>query len=247
MVVCGSDIGDRSRMQSITDVLDGFSEACLVRGEALDLYQAVPDGVLDAVVTDPPYCNTGDSASVMKTSGKGFSLPKETQFFEAWIREHLTLWSRLLKPDGVVWLTVDWRGAMALDAAAARLGFREPKVGVWDRGGLGLGYALRSTYECFAVVPMSAWEPLRRDVPDVWRHPWSPAHRKHGHSAEKPVPLIRQALSVFTRPGALVLDPFAGSGTTGKACAEEGRRFIGFEREDVFVERALSRLDLHTR
>lgn len=209
---------------------------------ALDFLRALPEHSIDAIITDPPYCSTGDAASIMRTGSGGLTLPRETQFFEAWLREHLREWVRALRPDGVAWFTIDWRGAMALDTACSRLGLRPPKVGVWDRGGLGMGHALRSTYECFAVVTMRDWQPLRRDVPDVWRVKWTPANRKSGHSAEKPVELIAMALETFTRPGALVLDPFAGSGTTGVACLAAGRRFCGIEQDDRFAAIARQRI-----
>mgnify|MGYP000119592822 CR=1 FL=1 len=215
----------------------------LHEADALDFVRGLPDACVDAVITDPPYASTGDAASIMRTSAGAFSVPRETQFYEAWLREQLREWVRVLRPTGVVWMTIDWRGAMALDTACARLGLRSPKVGVWDRGGLGMGYALRSTYECFAVVAMPRWSPLRHDVPDVWRAKWTPSHRKHGHSAEKPVELFRIAIETFTSANSVVLDPFAGSGTTGVACAITSREFVGVERDDRFALVARKRIE----
>lgn len=65
---------------------------------------------------------------------------------------------------------------------------------------------------------------------------------RHGsHPTEKPVSLMRELLELFTNPGETILDPFAGSGTTGVACVLTGRRFVGIERDpkyfDIMVER----------
>lgn len=49
------------------------------------------------------------------------------------------------------------------------------------------------------------------------------------HPTTKPLPLMRTIVEHFSNPGELVLDPFAGSGTTGVACRQLGRRFIGWE------------------
>lgn len=60
----------------------------------------------------------------------------------------------------------------------------------------------------------------------------SPAERGDStHPTMKPVALMRWLARLVTPPGGTVLDPFAGSGTTGVACAAEGFRFVGIERE----------------
>lgn len=62
------------------------------------------------------------------------------------------------------------------------------------------------------------------------------------HPTVKPVDLMRWLVRLVTPPGGLVLDPFAGSGTTGVACVAEGFRFVGVEREAEYVEIAARRL-----
>lgn len=62
------------------------------------------------------------------------------------------------------------------------------------------------------------------------------------HPTVKPVELMRWLVRLVTPPGGLVLDPFAGSGTTGMACAYEGMRFVGIEREAEYVAVAERRI-----
>jgi site-specific DNA-methyltransferase (adenine-specific) len=62
------------------------------------------------------------------------------------------------------------------------------------------------------------------------------------HPTTKPMPLMRELVNDFTRPGDLVLDPFAGSGSTGVACRMLGRRFVGWERDPTYFEIACRRL-----
>ncbi len=62
------------------------------------------------------------------------------------------------------------------------------------------------------------------------------------HPTAKPLELMRQIVADFTRVGELVLDPFAGSGSTGVACGMLGRRFVGWELDPGYYEIARRRL-----
>mgnify|MGYP003442257356 CR=1 FL=1 len=76
---------------------------------------------------------------------------------------------------------------------------------------------------------------------DVWDfEPVAPYPGKH--PCEKPLPLLAHMLNASTKPGALVLDAFMGSGATGDACLQMGRRFIGIERDREHFESACRRL-----
>jgi len=66
--------------------------------------------------------------------------------------------------------------------------------------------------------------------------------RRNHHPTVKPTDLMRYLCRLVTPPGGIVLDPFAGSGSTGKACAVEGFRFIGIEREAEYCEIARARI-----
>jgi adenine-specific DNA-methyltransferase len=94
------------------------------------------------------------------------------------------------------------------------------------------------------------YETLRRpfsvtpDVPytDVWTFPTVNTYPGK-HPCEKPTAMLRHIIEASTRPGALVLDCFAGSGSTGIACLETGRRFIGIEMSDHWVQEGRRRID----
>ncbi|MBA4376976.1 MAG: site-specific DNA-methyltransferase, partial [Anaerolinea sp.] len=64
------------------------------------------------------------------------------------------------------------------------------------------------------------------------------------HPTQKPLDLLRWLVLTYTNPGELVLDPFAGSGTTLVACKETGRWAIGIERDESYWAVAINRLDL---
>lgn len=63
------------------------------------------------------------------------------------------------------------------------------------------------------------------------------------HQTQKPVPLLEYLIKTYTNEGEMVLDATMGSGSTGVACMNTGRRFIGFETETKFYDIAKKRLD----
>jgi site-specific DNA-methyltransferase (adenine-specific) len=66
---------------------------------------------------------------------------------------------------------------------------------------------------------------------------------KHEHETQKPIPLMRELVGLFTNPGDLVCDPFMGSGTTGIGCIKLGRRFVGCEINRHYFDIACRRIE----
>lgn len=66
------------------------------------------------------------------------------------------------------------------------------------------------------------------------------------HPCEKPAPLLRHMIETSTRPGALILDPFAGSGSTLEVAAAAGRHAIGIEKSEEYCEKIAHRLSART-
>ncbi len=76
---------------------------------------------------------------------------------------------------------------------------------------------------------------------DVWEFPPESATRV-GHPAPFPVQLPERLIQLYTFAGDLVLDPFMGSGSTGVAAVQTGRRFAGFDTDPAYAARALERI-----
>ncbi len=93
------------------------------------------------------------------------------------------------------------------------------------------------------------YEDLRRpfsvspDVPytDVWEFPVVMGYEGK-HPTEKPLPLMQHIIETSTREGDTILDPFMGSGTTGVACVQTGRNFIGIEIDEAYFDIAERRI-----
>jgi site-specific DNA-methyltransferase (adenine-specific) len=76
---------------------------------------------------------------------------------------------------------------------------------------------------------------------DVWNFPVVRGNSK-AHPCEKPVPMMEHIILTSSRPGDLVVDTFAGSGATGEAAARNGRRFLGIDADERWVEHGRNRL-----
>ena len=87
--------------------------------------------------------------------------------------------------------------------------------------------------------------PTRALANDIWD--FAPVRPYPGkHPCEKPAPLLRHMIETSTRPGALILDPFAGSGSTLEVAAATGRHAIGIEKSEEYCEKIAHRLSTRT-
>ena len=77
---------------------------------------------------------------------------------------------------------------------------------------------------------------------NVWHIPPIPSNKRF-HTCQKPVDLLERLCRVSSREGGVVLDPFMGSGSTGVACANTGRDFIGIEIDPDYFEIAKRRIE----
>ena len=80
---------------------------------------------------------------------------------------------------------------------------------------------------------------------DVWEGPLTPKSEKiYGkHPTQKPLYLLNRIIEASTNQGDLILDPFCGSSSTGVAARGLGRRYIGIDREEEFIELSIRRLE----
>ena len=76
---------------------------------------------------------------------------------------------------------------------------------------------------------------------NIWHIPPVPSNKRY-HTCQKPVEILRRLIRVSSPPGGVVLDLFMGSGSTGVACREEERKFIGIEKDKKYYDIAWRRL-----
>jgi len=238
-----------------------MSQITLYNADCLEIMRVMKDKSVDFVFTDPPYGhnnnNNGDLIQRWEAAlGKGEVRPAipimndgaeaNELFYDA-----LKQFSRILYPGSCCCCCCGGGGGP--DPQFARwslwmdeiIGFKQ--MVIWDKGPMGMGWHYRRSYETVLVGEKPGakcrWYDESHRVENVIRHIKKIIPRAEQHPTEKPVELARHFILLHTRPGDTVLDPFMGSGSTGQACIETGRNFIGIELDPKFYVMAHERLN----
>ena len=227
----------------------------LIQGDCLQVLPTLEAGSVDAVITDPPYCSGGYLEAQKNTRAQGlrtatvqaegfgwFPNDNMTTSGLVWLLRSVALQSlRLLKPNRSLFIFTDWRMVPHLAPALESSGMRYRSMIIWDKGNAGLGSGFKPAYEVILEFTNGVTEYQRKDGQNLIRVPrLSSAQRQHG--AQKPVELIERLIAVAVPESGIVLDGFMGSGTTGVACLNTGRRFIGIEKDAAYFAIAEQRL-----
>ena len=210
----------------------------VITGDCLEVMRGMDAGSVDAVITDPPYMiNT-------KSDGMGKLSPWADRVNGAfWYQQWIGQARATLKPSACLWSFLNWRSFVTFQKAADDLRWPIESVLVWNKSWIGPGgpRGLRPSYEMVALWAMPSFAIENRGLPDIQVFPWS-SFKPNGHPAEKPLDLMVWLIEHSTRPGELVVDLFTGSGTTGVACVQTGRRFIGIEIDEGYADIARARI-----
>lgn len=210
--------------------------------DCLEGLAEIPDKSVDLIVTDPPYSiNTRSSMNTSSKLNPWADLCNASFWYTAWLREC----RRVLKDDGALWCFINWRGFSTIQKAGLDMAWPVESLLIWDKCWIGPGghKGLRPSYEMVALFTGPEFTIPDRSLPDIQRFKWASA-KPHGHPAEKPEELIRWLIRTSDKAGkgAVILDPFMGSGTTACAAIQEGGHYIGFEMDADWKKRADARI-----
>ena len=215
----------------------------IIEGDCLDVMATMDDGSVDAVVTDPPY-GMGYRSNKRVSWARFEAIDNDATFDYdwqlAWIRETY----RLLRDDAHFYMFCSDHHLGRFRDVVTEVGFSVKRSLVWVKDGFAIGdlhgdYAHLTEFILFAHKGRRALTGKR--IGNVFNVP----KIRPGdllHPTEKPVGIVRTLIEKSTEPGQLVLDPFVGSGTTGVACKEGGRAFVGIEQDPQYVAVAEGRL-----
>ena len=200
------------------------------------------DGSVDLVVTDPPY---GKAIKMNRRKHKDKLCEMIVNDDSLNIVRHcIPELYRILKPNSACFMFMSQNKIAEVEPMLTDAGFKIKNRIVWDKMNHGVGDlqgAFGSQWEVIFLAVKG--RPLIRGkrFNDIWRFPRIASH-KMLHMNQKPVELLERMITSFSDENDLVFDPFMGSGSTGEACANTNRRFIGCEIDPYFANVAHQRL-----
>ena len=229
-------------------------------GDCFDLFQTIESGSIDLLLTDPPYGITACDWDVK---------PDIPRFFqEAWrvLKPNGACVVFGTVKNGVDWIIAsrkEFRYDLVWEKSFPSMFLQARKMPMRKHESIFVFYRSLPEYH----PQKTAGKPYKKTAAnrlanvygrynsiggesvDGTRFPVSiikcknADHKNANHHTQKPINLLSWLIKTYTNEGETVCDPFMGSGSTGVACINTGREFIGFEKEERFFEIAKTRIE----
>lgn len=200
--------------------------------------------IVSIVVTDPPYFLPVNSYVGTRERGYEKRSLADTSILKCFFDQVFTQVHRVLKEDGSIYVFCDAQSYPIIYESMFPY-CNHVRLVVWDKEVSYNGYTWRHQHELIAWGEMKETKRVPTGDGDVIKCRGVMQEDRH-HPAEKPVELLEKLIIKHGRKGDLVLDPFAGSGSTGVASRHLGRNFIGFDLDPQYVEIANTRIKQST-
>ena len=231
--------------------------ATLYNADALAVLRELPTASVDALITDPPYSSGGmvrgdrtQAGTHRKYSGTiteagqletftGDS--RDQRAYAYWCALWLAEAARVVRPGGVAVVFTDWRQLPSTTDALQSGGWVWRGIVPWAKTSY-RPQSGRFAAQCeYAVWGSAGPMPVDHSAPIFPGFFQAAPPRDREHITQKPLDVMRELVKIAPE-GSAVLDPFAGSGTTGVAALMEGRSFVGSEMSAHYAEVAAERL-----
>jgi DNA modification methylase len=222
-----------------------MSEFELHLGDCLEILPTLAADSVDAVVTDPPYGIGYASSRTTRIGGEprknGNSFGKDV-FCDEW----LSLTYTIQKNNTPFYVFTRWDVIEKWKASIERTGYKVVQRLIWDKAHWKMGdlryygSQIEDILFCRKGTPKMQYD---KRCGNIFKA--SSGYLPEGqydHPTQKPASVIRDWVEDSTKQGDTILDPFMGSGTTGVACMQTGRNFIGIEIEPKYYDIAERRI-----
>jgi len=220
-----------------------LEEIDLRLGDCLEVMKIISDKSIDLCLTDPPY-NIAKDNNFATMGRAGIDFGEWDKGFDLF--SYIDQVSRVLKKDGSFVVFNAWRNLGAIADYAEKQGFdtkdmiRLEKSNPMPRN---RDRRYITDYECaiWFVKKGAKWTFNRQD--SKYQRPKFVASIESGlHPTQKNLGLMEELVKIHSNQEDTVIDPFMGSGTTGLACKNLGRKFIGIEKQPNYFEIAKKRI-----
>jgi site-specific DNA-methyltransferase (adenine-specific) len=242
--------------RSISYFTSSNKDFTVIQGDCVETLSKFKFG-FDMVFADPPYflsnggisCQSGKVVCVNKGD---WDKPTTTEEMDAFNFKWIKACRDHMKDNATIWISGTYHNIFSVQQQLLKLGFKILNVITWAKTNPPPNISCRYfTYSTefiiwarkFPKVPHCYNYKLMKklnggkQMTDVWHLPaigkWEKSCGKH--PTQKPLGLLARMIEASTNPGAWILDPFSGSGTTGIAASLLGRRYLGLEKEEEFL------------
>ena len=238
----------------------------LYQGDCMQVIGQLPDNSLDAIFADPPYFLSNGGISVQ--SGKQVCVDKgdwdkggTPEYIYQFNKQWLSLCRPKLKDNGTIWISGTHHNIFVVQRCLQELGYKILNVITWQKSDPPPNLSCRYFNFSTELVIWARkhekqphkfnYETMKQlnggsQMTDVWRIPavgmWEKTCGKH--PTQKALRLLYRVVLASTNEGDTILDPFAGSSTTGIAANLLGRKYIGIEQDKSFIELSKRRREL---
>ena len=209
----------------------------LLHGDCLELMKDLPDNSVDLVLTDPPYnIARKNNFNTMGRSGIDFGDWDHDADILSWIGQA----GRVLKPTGTIVVFSSWFEFGHIKEQFNKNDITEKDLFRWIKSNpmprnRDRRYIVDAEYALIGVGKKK-WTFNRQD--EKYERPEFKcpivAGKQKFHPTQKPVSLMEHLLKIHSNENDTVLDPFMGSGSTGVACVNTNRNFIGMELDENY-------------
>jgi site-specific DNA-methyltransferase (adenine-specific) len=228
--------------------IEVIGDATLYHADARDVLRHLalstpPEARARALVSDPPYkVTSGGKTSLLGgwIGSEEYNNSGAPVLCDIDWSDWLPLVPDALADQAHVYIFTNDRNEPDARAAAETAGLDFHRLLIWDKVAAPPNRWYQQT--CEFVVFLKKGKAYRIANPSTKSLQSLFQRDESNHPTEKPVELCRLYIENSTKPGELVLDPFAGSGTTGVAALQSGRRFVGCELDPKWFDVAVDRL-----
>jgi len=238
----------------------------LYHGDSINILNQLAENSIDMIFADPPYNLSNGGFSVhagrMVSVNKGYwDVSRGFQDDYAFHYRWLEACKRVLKPHGTLWVSGTYHSIYQCGHALQSLGYHILNDISWFKPNASPNLSCRfftASHETiiwarkdkkakhifnYNIMKDGNWPEDKLKKPNLqMRSVWSlgtpkPEEKKYGkHPTQKPLDLLNRIVLASTNKGDVILDPFAGSSTTGIAAAINDRKFVGIDLEKKYLE-----------
>jgi modification methylase len=265
-------VGEKARLRAVKEVArPDLPLGQILNGDCIEAMRSLPDASIDLIFADPPY-NLQLGGDLSRPDGSHVDAVTDhwDQFasfaaYDKFTYEWLSEARRVLKPNGSLWVIGSYHNIFRVGAILQDMGFWILNDIVWRKANpmpnfkgtrftnahetliwASMGEKARYTFNYRTMKTLNDELQMRSD----WVLPICGGQerlKKGGHKVhptQKPEALLYRVMLATTNKGDVVLDPFFGTGTTGAVAKRLGREWVGCEREGLYRDAALERIEL---